>query len=193
MKTQGMLRTISMLVTLAALLATSAPHAIAAPPPAPMPVSPAEGSTIVIPTFSWQASSGAAKYEIEVGPQSDPNTVYWSAETVQPHSDSQRRQQVPPIRFSTGACARKTAATSPEHGAARSTSPRSSLPQRWSARPMAAPLSYRFEWQIVQGAAYYKVELSTSATFIVMEATYTTYNTRITPVDTSPMECTTGG
>ena len=40
------------------------------------------------------------------------------------------------------------------------------------------------EWQVVQGAAYYKVELSTSPTFIVVEATYTTYNTRLTPVDT---------
>ena len=35
-----------------------------------------------------------------------------------------------------------------------------------------------------QGAPYYKVELSTSPTFLIMEATYTTYNTRITPVDT---------
>ncbi len=37
------------------------------------------------------------------------------------------------------------------------------------------------EWQTVAGAAYYKVELSTSPTFITLDHTYTTYNTRITP------------
>jgi hypothetical protein len=37
------------------------------------------------------------------------------------------------------------------------------------------------EWQAVQGAAYYKVELSTSSTFIPLYRIYTTYNTRITP------------
>ncbi len=39
------------------------------------------------------------------------------------------------------------------------------------------------EWEAVDGAAYYKVELSTSSTFVPVDATYTTYNLRITPVD----------
>jgi len=55
---------------------------VAAQPQPPIPISPAEGSTIVTPTFSWEASAGAAKYEVEVGLQSDPNTVLWSAQTV---------------------------------------------------------------------------------------------------------------
>jgi hypothetical protein len=37
------------------------------------------------------------------------------------------------------------------------------------------------EWKAVAGAAYYKVELSTSSTFYTLDHTYTTYNTRITP------------
>ena len=39
------------------------------------------------------------------------------------------------------------------------------------------------EWQLVPEATYYKVELSTSSTFVPVAATYTTYNLRITPVD----------
>jgi hypothetical protein len=37
------------------------------------------------------------------------------------------------------------------------------------------------EWQAVVGAAYYKVELSTSATFVPVDHIYNTYKTRITP------------
>jgi hypothetical protein len=37
------------------------------------------------------------------------------------------------------------------------------------------------EWQVVEGAAYYKVELSTSPTFVPVDHTYTTYNTQLTP------------
>ncbi len=37
------------------------------------------------------------------------------------------------------------------------------------------------EWQAVEGAAYYKVELSTAPNFVPVNHTYTTYNTQITP------------
>jgi hypothetical protein len=40
------------------------------------------------------------------------------------------------------------------------------------------------EWQPSEGAAYYRVELSTVPTFVPVEATYTTYNTLVTPADT---------
>ena len=45
-----------------------------------------------------------------------------------------------------------------------------------------------FEWGIVQGAAYYKIEVTTDPTFNSIPAgqTYTTYNTRLTPNNTLP-------
>ena len=80
MKNRKRCRLLIVFAALAAFLAFGAP-AVAAPPDPPEPVSPLGGS-IVTPTFSWQASVGAAKYEVEVGPQSDPNVVSWSAQTV---------------------------------------------------------------------------------------------------------------
>ena len=52
-----------------------------AAPTAVVPIAPAEGDRVIIPTFSWQVSAGAAFYEIQVGPQSDPNLVDWTATT----------------------------------------------------------------------------------------------------------------
>ncbi len=81
MKTRTLFRLLIVFAVLAAIMMLEA-QTVAAEPETPIPISPAEGSTIVIPTFSWKASAGATKYEVEVGPQSDPNTVSWSAQTV---------------------------------------------------------------------------------------------------------------
>ena len=39
------------------------------------------------------------------------------------------------------------------------------------------------QWQAAGGAAYYKVELSKNLSFVPLEATFTTYNTTLTPND----------
>jgi hypothetical protein len=51
-------------------------------PPPPDIIGPKGNPPIVIPVFSWHAASDAVTYELEVGPQSNLNTVYWSAETT---------------------------------------------------------------------------------------------------------------
>jgi len=79
METQAWYRILCVIAALAALLVIGAQNA-AAQPPAPAPVSPAAGAIVTTPAFSWQAAGGAAKYEVEVGPQSDPNLVYWKVE-----------------------------------------------------------------------------------------------------------------
>jgi hypothetical protein len=170
-----------------ALLLSLVTPANAAPPEAPTPLSPAEGATIATPTFSWTASSGAAKYELEVGPQSDPNTVYWSAQTVQLTLTPNDANKFP---------------NEPLYWRVRAKD-EADLAGAWSSKvnftkaiPAPVPVSPAdgssgvgvpaFEWQSVPSAAYYKLELSDSPTFLVMEATYTTYNTRFTPVDALP-------
>jgi hypothetical protein len=186
MKTYELIRWLGVCAALAAFLAFGAQAVVAQPLP-PLPVSPAEGSTIVTPAFSWEASVGAAKYEIEVGPQSDPSTVYWSARTV--------NLTLTPDDAS-------TFTNSPLYWRARAIDS-SNVAGSWSSKigftkAIPAPnlvspadgsssvVVPTFEWEGVLGAAYYKVELSASSTFVPMEATYTTYNTRTTPVHTIP-------
>jgi hypothetical protein len=157
---------------------------VAAAPPAPVPVSPVEGSTITIPTFSWQAATGAAKYEVEVGPQSDPNVVYWSDQTVNltlTPNDATKFTNIP-LYWRVRA-----------YDSSNAVGPWSSkinfnkhipAPVLVSPADASTIITPVLEWQTVQGAAYYQVELSTSPTFLVVEATYTTYNTRVTPAST---------
>jgi hypothetical protein len=183
MKTQDLLRLTAVFAALVAFLVFGA-HSVAAGPQPPVPVSPAEGSTIVTPVFAWQASSGSARYELEVGPQSDPNVVYWSAQTVN-------------LTLTPNNANKFT--NDPLYWRVRGRDS-SDAPGWWSSKvnftkhipapTLVAPADGSYvidpalEWGVVQGATYYKVELSTSPTFITVEATYTTYNTRITPVST---------
>ncbi len=185
MKKRSLLRTIAVLMTLVALLTTGPLPAKAAPPDPPIPVSPAGGSTIVVPTFSWQASAGAAKYEIEIGLQSDPNVVSWSAQTVHLTLTPNDANKFPNAPLYWRVRAKDSS------NAAGAWSSKINFTKTIPAPALVSPADGStsvviptFEWQRVPEAAYYKVEVSTSPTFLVMEATYTTYNTRMTPIDT---------
>ena len=158
---------------------------VAAQPQPPIPISPAEGSTIVTPTFSWEASAGAAKYEVEVGLQSDPNTVLWSAQTVNltltPNNATNFANA--PLYW------RVRAIDSADVAGAWSS--KINFTKAIPAPNLVSPadgspsiIVPTFEWQTVDGAAYYKVELSAVPTFVPVDFTYTTYNTRVTPVNT---------
>ena len=180
MKTQNLLRSLSILVAFATILSFEV-TSVSAQPPAPVPVSPADGSMIVIPTFSWQASSEAEYYEVEVGPQSNPVTVYWSDTTynltLTPNNASQFTNE--PLYW-------RVRAYDSSHIAGPWSSkvnftkyiPAPALTDPASGDTIVEPV---LEWQVVEGAAYYKVELSTSPTFYTLDHTYTTYNTQLTP------------
>jgi hypothetical protein len=181
MKPQKLLRPLSMLIALATILLLFAVTSVSAQPPAPVPVSPAEGSMIVIPTFSWQASSGAEYYEVEVGPQSNPVIVYWSDTTynltLTPNLSNPFTNE--PLYW-------RVRAYDSSHTAGPWSS-KINFTKNIPAPALSAPANSStivepvLEWQAVEGAAYYKVELSTSATFVPVSYTYTTYNTRLTP------------
>jgi hypothetical protein len=184
MKTRNLFRLLIVFAVLTVFLVFEAQPVAAAPQP-PIPTSPAEGSTIVTPTFSWEASAGAAKYDVEVGPQSDPNTVSWSAQTVNLTLTPYNPADFPNAPFYWRVRAKDSA----------------DVAGLWSSKinftkaiPAPNPISPfnahpnihvpTFEWQAVNGAAYYKVEMSTSPTFVPVEASYTTSNTHTTPVNT---------
>jgi hypothetical protein len=184
METRTLFRRLRILAVVAVILGLGV-RAGAAQPPAPIPISPGEGSTIVAPTFSWQAAGGATKYEVEVGAQSDPNAVLWSAQTVALVLTASHADSLPnaPLYWRVrGKDAGNVAG--PWSSKINFTK---GLPAPTLISPANGSLTVTvptFEWQVQQGAAYYKVELSTSPTFIVVEATYTTYNTRVTPQST---------
>ncbi len=180
MKTQNLLRSLIFLLILATLLSFQV-TSVSAQPPAPVPVSPAEGSTIVMPTFSWQASNEAEYYEVEVGPQSNPITIYWSDTTynltltpnnANPFTNEPLYWRVRAYNSSDIAGPWSSKVNFTKH------IPAPALTGPANGSTIVEPV---LEWQTVEGAAYYKVELSTSPTFYTLDHTYITYNTRVTP------------
>ncbi len=155
-------------------------------PQAAVPIAPAEGDRVIIPTFSWQASGGAAFYEIQVGPQSDPNLVDWTATTQLTRLTPNQTLAHGLLYWRVRACT-----VSPCDGAWSS---RINFTKYIPAPKLLAPHNHlavtepNFQWGGVQGAAYYKVEVTTDPTFNSIPAgqTYTTYATRLTPNNTLP-------
>jgi hypothetical protein len=153
----------------------------AAAPPAPVTVSPGEGDTIVIPTFTWLKAPGAAYYELEVGPQSNPLDVYWTDQTVHLTVTPDNSAVFPNEALYWRVRGYDSSDT----------------PGAWSitvnfTKHLPAPVLVTppsgstltmpsLSWQAVTGAARYLVELSLSPTFITLDYSYTTYNTMLTP------------
>ena len=178
MKNRKRCRLLIVFAALTTFLAFGAP-AGAAPPDPPETRSVRLGDPSSFPPSPGRPPAAPPNTRSRSARRATP-TSYLGAPRRSTYADSHDADKFPNRALLAGA--RKTAAARPGPGAARSTSPdhpraRPGQPRRrWQQRDH--PL---LEWQHVQGATYYKVELSTSSTFIVMEATYTTYNTRLTP------------
>ncbi len=186
MKTQMMLRPMSILLALVMIIAFGGTRALAAPP-APVLLSPADGSTIIEPILEWQTVVDAAYYKVELStsptfvtldhvfttfntritPTSaiEHTTFYWRVSAV----DSLDQVGTP--------------------SASWSFTKNIPAPTLLSPANLSTIVEPVLEWQSVPGAAYYKVELSTSPTFYTLDHTYTTYNARIAP--SSAIENTT--
>lgn len=165
----------------AILIAVSSAYA---QPAAPTPLRPAPGSTVIIPTFSWLPPSGWAKHEIQVGPQSDPNLVYWSGITRHLTLTPNDGQDLPNV---------------PLYWRVRAIDAEDT-PGPWSARvnfvkhipapKLLAPFNHvavpvpRFEWSAAAGATHYRVQVSKDPTFNLVDYTFTSYNTILIPVGT---------
>lgn len=185
MKTRRMIRW-SGLCALMVFLLAAGPQQAAAAPPAPVPITPAQGSTIIVPEFSWAPASGAVKYEVEMGPQSNPTSVIWTMQTpnlsITPadgaliiHGQLYWRVRAFDNTNTPGPWSSRINFT--KH------IPAPSLVSPADGQAVAA---LGFEWEPAQGAVYYKVELADTAAFTSIAATYTTYNTTLSPANTLP-------
>lgn len=164
-------------------LSLLAPEWVRGQPAAPTPLKPAVGDCIITPTFSWLSASGAVTYEVQVGPQSDPNLEYWSDETF--------NLVLTPVNAA-------AFPNEPLYWRVRGLEG-DGTPGTWSERvnfdkiipppPQASPPNHAglavpsMSWQPIQGAVTYKVELSTDPTFNMVDESYRTYNTSLTPED----------
>ena len=153
----------------------------AAQPPAPTPISPTNGATIIIPTFSWQAETGADHYQVQVSTDTNFTAIPWSAQTRNTGITPQLATSLGNSLFYWRVRAYDAA----------------NLAGSWSSiisftKYIPAPvLSYptvglsivhpSLEWGQVEGAALYRVELCNSPAFDPPDHTYLTYNLNLTP------------
>jgi hypothetical protein len=142
-------------------------------------LSPTNGSTIIEPVLVWQAVEGAAYYKVELSTVSNFNPVA--------HVYNTYNTQITPSSAieNTTFYWRVSAVDAQDHVGAPSSSwsfvkniPAPTLLSPSNSSTIAQPV---LAWQAVEGAAYYKVELSTVSTFNPVAHVYNTYNTRITP------------
>ena len=162
-------------------------HSIFAPvlaaPNDPQPILPAEGDSIITPTFSWLPSGGAVKYKVQVGPQSDPLSVSWEGTTLNLNITPVDSIPNGPLYWRVGACLTSDCA-SPIW------SSKVNFTKFIPAPALTSPLNHvaltgpAFGWDPVAGAASYKIEISLDALFNSIDYTFTTYNTSLTPNST---------
>lgn len=180
------------LFTLANLVSlVSISLAIAQPLAAPVPLLPANGDTIIIPTFTWESAAGAHHYRVRVGPQSDPNLVYWGNSsddttlltTLTPASAAAFRNGA--LYWQVGACPQ-----SDDSGNLCAWSAKVNFTKHIPAPVLVSPHNHiavaepSYAWEAVQGAAYYTIEVSLDSSFNSVNYRYVTYGTELTPDNT---------
>ena len=155
-------------------------------PPAPVPVLPAEGSTIITPSMSWLASPGAVRYKLEIGPQSNPALVYWTDQTPNLDMTPSDAASLPNEALYWRVCGMDAGSVWGAWSARVNFTkhiPTPALRGPENLDVVAIPL---FAWQPVDGAAYYRLELSLSPLFAPVAYSYDSYNTSLAPVDAIP-------
>jgi hypothetical protein len=171
-------RLLGFIIILFVFLAFGGTRALAAPPK-PVLLSPTDGSTIVEPVLEWQAVAGAAYYKVDLSTSSTFVTL--------DHTYNTYNTRITPATAIDNATYywRVSGVDSGDHVGTPSDTwsfikniPAPTLLSPTNGSTIVEPV---LEWQAVAGAAYYKVDLSTSATFVPLDHTYNTYNTRITP------------
>jgi hypothetical protein len=154
-----------------------------AAPTTPQPILPADGDSVITPTFSWLPSSGAVKYMVQVGLQSDPANVLKQYTTLNLNLTPVDSIDLPnaPLYWRVGGCLNAS----------------DTLPESWSSKvnftkyipapEVTSPPNHValtepvFGWGPVAGAASYKVDVTHDETFNTIDYTYTTYNAHLTP------------
>ncbi len=153
-------------------------------PGAPVPLLPASGSTIIIPTFSWMSAPGAVKYEIQISPLADFSVLIFTDQT--------KLFNLTPVNsFGQGVFYWRVRAYDDENNPGAWSSgvlfnkyiPAPVLQHPPNNLAVAEPL---LQWKPVQGAVEYKIELSTDPVFTTVNESYKTYGTSLMPLNSIP-------
>jgi len=174
------------IVTISVMLNFVGPVLVSGQPSIPEPILPADGDTIITPTFSWLPASGAAYYEVQVGPQSDPHLAYWSGTTYNLNLTPDDADDFPNELLYWRVRAYDI----------------DDNPGPWSSRvrfekyipapDLRSPPNHlglaepAVAWDPVRGASSYKVAFSQDPAFGTVDETYETQATGLTPDDAIP-------
>jgi hypothetical protein len=157
---------------------------VSAQPPAPVPLLPRSNTYIIVPTFSWQSSTGAEYYEIQVGPQANINSVYWTDTTYNLNLTPNNSQNLPNEALYWRVRAYDNLDQAGSWSSRVNFTKYIPAPHLVSPHDHIALVEPAFDWDPVEGAASYVLEVSHDATFNVVDYTYTTYDTHLTPNNT---------
>jgi hypothetical protein len=153
----------------------------AAAPPAPVLQLPANGGTAVTPTFQWQAAAGASYYEIQAASDNVFSTVIFQQKTYQ--------RTITPVRTLPNGVLYWRVRAYDSSDAAGDWSGAWSFTRQITAPALTSPANAaaaviwpNFQWQKVDGAAYYHIQVATDNTFTTIVFEDDLYNLSVTPV-----------
>jgi hypothetical protein len=149
--------------------------------PAPVPASPANGSTIIIPTFSWQATTGADHYQVQVSTDTNFTAILWSAQTRNTGITPQFATSIGNGPFYWRVQAHDAANLAGNWSGTRSFTKVIPAPALVYPTGGSSIVHPSLEWGQVEGAALYRVELCSFPAFSPPDHTYLTYNLSLTP------------
>ncbi len=173
----------SIVVALAIAIGVAQARGLAALP-APTLLSPADGSTIVHPNFQWQAVLGADHYDVQVASDATFTTIVWEKDT--------RDTTITPIHTLPNGSLWWRVRSVEAGDIAGAWSYDCDFTKQIAAPLLTAPangstvITPTLQWQSVDGAAYYHVEVASDLAFTLMEWQEDTYDLNITPNNTLP-------
>jgi hypothetical protein len=152
--------------------------------PAPAPIMPAEGDTIVIPTFRWYPVEGATYYWVEVAADSAFTDLLWADRTYDPALTPARTLPNGRLWW------RVRGRDADDHDGTLSAT--SAFTKEIPAPEPITPVDGMtvdgpvLRWYAVEGAAYYWIEIATDRAFTNLVWENRTANTSVAPVEQLP-------
>ena len=147
--------------------------------PAPMTVAPSAGAALAVPMLEWKATQDTAYYKVEISPNPAFNPIIFTDLTY-------ATRLTPKTSLPNGVYFWRVRGVDADgHEGANSTpisfNKNIPGPELISPANNASVTIPTLDWGTVEGAVSYRVELSAAPTFNLLAASYTTYNTRLTP------------
>ena len=178
------MRNFSVLVFLILVFVLISVSGALAQPLPPVLLSPSDGAQIVIPTFSWELSSGASYYEIQVADNPAFSPVIWTESTYD--LEITPASTLPNGTFYWRVRSLESDDTIGDWSVIRSFSKQIPVPQMILPAPGASLVVPSFSWEMSLGAAAYHVQVASEETFSDPLLDEVTYDLSFTPAVSFP-------